>query len=328
MRPRHYPLRVYCVARPFVQDPVLQAPKRLTSDYARPVVSDDQAPGPPPTFELKRFDWLTPDRLAVSGTFGGLSETPAEASPVLVLHEGESVHRLPAISDSLDGPPEDGQVWKAAFAWQDAPVAFDVAELELGDGLVVELPDPGAKNRLSRRRVLEIRTPPKPDATDERAASVGSQIDLLAAQEELRDVRVELEQTQADLTRARDDLGAERERRAGDSERFRDGLAKVRESAEEALATEQRATRQLEADLQEARDAIGANDAELQTLREQLDAAESETLTLHERVTQLESAAEETERLRAELKEAGDAIDQARNDAERLLDRLTTDPAK
>jgi hypothetical protein len=328
MRPRHYPLRVYCVGPPFVQDPVLQAPKRLTSDYARPVASDDQAPGPPPTFELKRFDWLTPDRLAVSGTFGGLGETPAEASPVLVLHEGESVHRLPAISDSLDGPPEDGQVWKAAFAWQDAPVAFDVAELELGDGLVVELPDPGAKNRLSRRRVLEIRTPPQPDATDERAASVGSQVDLLAAQEELHDVRVELEQTQAELTRARDDLRAGRERRAGDSERFRDGLAKVRESAEEALAAEQRATRQLEADLQEARDAIGTNDAELQTLREQLDAAESETLTLHERVTQLETAAEETERLRAELKEAGDAIDQARNDAERLLDRLTTDPAK
>jgi hypothetical protein len=288
------------------------------------VASDDQVPGPPPTFELKRFDWLSPDRLGITGTFRGLGEMPAEASPVLVLHEGESVHRLPAISDSTDAPPEDGQVWEAAFAWQEAPVAFDVAELELGDDLVVELPDPGEKQR---RVVLEIRTP-EPDATDERAASLGSQIDLLAAQEELREVRVELEQTQAELSRARDDLGAERERRAGDSERFRDGLAKVKESAEEALAAEQLATRRLDADLKEARDAIEASDAELQTLREQLDAAESETLTLRERVTQLEAAAEETERLRAELKEAGDAIDQARNDAERLLDRLTTVPAK
>jgi len=312
------------MANPFVQYSVHQAPKHLTSDYARGVASDDQVPGPP-TFELKRFDWLTPDQLGVTGTFRGLGETPTEASPVLVLHEGESVHRLPAISDGPDAPPEDGQVWEAAFAWQDAPVAFDVAELELGDALVVELPDPGAKQR---RLVLEVRTPSKPDATDERAASVGAQIDLLAAQEELRDVRVELEQTQAELTRARDDLSAERERRAGDSERFRDGLAKVKESAEEALAAEQLATRGLEADLQAARDAIGASDAELQTLREQLDAAESERLTLRERVTQLETAAEESERLRAQLKEAGDTIDQARNDAERLLDRLTTVPEK
>jgi hypothetical protein len=316
---------VYSVANPFVQYSVLQAPERLTSDYARPVASDDQVPGPPPTFELKRFDWLSPDRLGVTGTFRGLGETLTEASPVLVLHEGESVHRLPAISDSVDGPPQDGQVWQAEFAWQDAPVAFDVAELELGDDLVVELPDPGAKHR---RPVLEVRTPPEPDAADETATSVGSQIDLLAAQEELREVRVELEQTQAELTRARDDLRAERERRTGDSERFRDGLAKVKESAEEALAAEQLATSRLDADLKEARDAIGASDAELQTLREQLDAAESETLTLRERVTQLEAAAEETERLRAELKEAGDTIEQARNHAERLLDRLTTVPTK
>ena len=291
-----------------------------------------------PTFELKRFVWVTPDRLAVSGTFGGLGETPAEAPPVLVLHEGESVHRLPAIADSVDGPPEDGQIWQAAFAWQDAPVAFDVAELKLGDDLVVELPEPGAKNRLSRPRVLEVRTPSKHEVTEATdttetmettenteavAVSVGSQIDLLAAQEELREVRIELEQTQAELTRARDDLQAERERRAGDSERFRDGLAKVRESAEESLAAQQGAARQLESDLQEARDAIETKDADLQTAREQLVATESETLTLRERVEQLEAAAEETERLRAELKESADVIEQTRNDVERLLDRLT-----
>jgi hypothetical protein len=81
------------------------------------------------TFELRRFAWGTPDRLELSGTFGGLPETPTGAAPVLVVQAGERVHRLPAVPDSLDGPPADGRVWQAQFAWQDPPVAFHGAEL-------------------------------------------------------------------------------------------------------------------------------------------------------------------------------------------------------
>ena len=88
-----------------------------------------------PTFELKRFVWATPDRLELAGTFGGLQDTPVDAAPVLVVRAGDNVHRLPAVADTLDGPPEAGRVWQAAFAWQDAPVAFGVAELHLGSGL-------------------------------------------------------------------------------------------------------------------------------------------------------------------------------------------------
>ena len=197
-----------------------------------------------PTFELKRFVWATPDRLELAGTFGGLQDTSVDAAPVLVVRAGDNVHRLPAVADTLDGPPEEGRVWQAAFAWQDAPVAFGVAELHLGGGLVVHLPEPSAKRLLSRTHVLEVQTGqegerPAPDGGA--AASVSSQVEVLAAQEEVREVRVALEQAEAELSRARDDLQAERERRAGDGERFRDGLVKVRESAEKALAEAQRA---------------------------------------------------------------------------------------
>ena len=269
------------------------------------------------------------------------------------------MHRLLAIADSLDGPPEDGQSGRRPFARRDAPVAFDVAELELGEDLVIELPDPG-EEAASRRACACWRSgrprstrygshghhemPPgaRRTETDDRAVSVGSQIDLLAAQEELRDVRIELEQTQAELTRARDHLRAERERRAGDSERFRDGLAKVRESAEEALAAEQGAARQLDADLQEAHAAIATKDADLESAAQAARGGRCSASSWSPRrwprrhAPQARGAArgrgEETERLRAELRRGSRSTRRrddrpARNDVERLLDRLTAVPA-
>jgi hypothetical protein len=341
-----------------------------------------------PTFELERFEWGAPDRLEVSGTFGGLRDVPADGSPVLVVRAGERMHRLPAIPDSLAGPPEEGRLWRSAFAWQDAPVAFDVAELQLGADIVVELPKAGAKRRLSRHRVLEVRTaragvggdlrrvtegaardarveraseqsdrqgrreragPPREDSSPGGGAErVGSQVELLAAQEQVREVQAAMQQTQEELTRARDDLRAERDRHAGDRERFREGLAKVQESAEEALAVEQSATQQLGCDLREAKDAIEAKDAALEELSGQLEAAvaartqaeskaRAEIDALRERMAVLERAGEEADQLRSELERrrtqaddaraklenARSAVDEARTDAERLLGRLT-----
>jgi hypothetical protein len=353
-----------------------------------PVASEPETPAPnaptaDATFELSQFAWLTPDRLRVSGTFAGMQK-PVDGAPVLVIRAADRALRLPAVADSLGRPPKDDGVWQAAFEWQDAPVAFDAAELELGAGLVVDLPQPEAKRRRSRRRVLEVRTadggggdprretmglagdpqtdraaesaerPGAPgDSVEGRAALMGSQVELLAAQEEAREVRAALQQTQQELGRARDDLQAERERRTGDSERFREGLAKLRESAEEALAVEQSAKRQLGSDLREAQAVMEKKDAALTTLRGQLEAAGSalteaeakaraEADALRKRVAKLETDGKETERLRAELErsraradaarteleQARGAVDQARDDAERLLGRLIAIRAK
>src|SRR5918999_4504730 len=90
-------------------------------------------------FELSRFVWGAPDQLEVAGTFVGLREPPADA-PVLVVHGADGTHRLPAVTENR---PEEGQRWVAAFAWQEAPVAFETAELEFGSDCVVELPEPG-----------------------------------------------------------------------------------------------------------------------------------------------------------------------------------------
>jgi hypothetical protein len=309
------------------------------------------------TFELKRFAWLTPDRLEVSGTFAGLQK-PADGTPELVIRAGDRVLCLPAAGDSLGGPPEEGEVWQAAFEWRDAPVAFDAAQLELGADLVVDLPELDEKRGFSGKRVLEVRTaggggedpheteepveqPAAPhDSMERRAASVASQVELVAAQEDLREVRVAMQQIQQELERARDDLQAECERRTGDSERFREALAKLRESAEEALAVEQSANSQLGSDLREAQAALEKKDVDLRTLRGQLEAAgsalteaeakaEAEAEALRKRAAKLESdGGKETERLRAELEKARSVVDEARDDAERLIARLTAVSAK
>src|SRR5918998_14995 len=46
------------------------------------------------TFELERFDWATPERLELVGTFAGLREPP-NAAPELVVRGGSGSHRLP-----------------------------------------------------------------------------------------------------------------------------------------------------------------------------------------------------------------------------------------
>jgi hypothetical protein len=254
----------------------------------------------PPTFELRQFAWESPYRLLVSGTFDGLRDLPRDATAVLIVRAGGSVHRLPAVPDTVDRPPGNGRIWQAQFAWQDPPVGFRAAELQLGD-LVVDLPEPGARRRRERARRLPVRSAevrgdePELDATqiadDPRTAedvdrddavparggaTVASHVELLAAQEEVREVRTQLQQVQAELGRARDDLEAERERRAGDAERFRDGLANVRTLAERALSDEQAVVNRLVGELREAEAALETKDDAVQAVRIQLEAANAD----------------------------------------------------
>jgi hypothetical protein len=156
-------------------------------------------------FELDQFAWAGPDRLEVAGQFVGLPDEPLEA-PVLVLRGGERVHRLEALPDSIDGPPADGQPWRAAFAWREAPTAFDVAELAFGDDISIELPEP--RQRRWRHHVLEVRRA-SADAPTERARL---DAELLAVQaglhEGLERVRGSAEQALRDLREAQDAIEA------------------------------------------------------------------------------------------------------------------------
>jgi hypothetical protein len=284
-----------------------------------------------PTFELARFAWGAPDRLELSGKFLGLPELPEEP-PTLVISGEDGVHRLPVVPDSFSGPPEDGRRWDAVFAWQEPPVAFAFAELEIGRDIVVELPEPAAKRTRSRRQTLSVsrERPPEVDAAkDERPAppvqQLRAQAELLSAQEALRQARASLERSTEEQVRLQLELEAERELRRGDTRRFDEALGAMSDAAEQAVEEELREARQTieerEASLDELRVLLEAATA----LRAELESeARAEIAALRDQVTALQEEREESDQMRAELDQARSALLEVRSDAERLLGHLTS----
>ncbi len=254
-----------------------------------------------PAFVVERFGWGAPDRLELAGTFSGLeAETPGDAVLTVVGEDG--AHRLPAIGNGDAGPPADGARWSADFAWLEAPVAFDRARLELGARLAVELPAPGTANGGDPLavEVLEESSEAEPPAPDEppvnevapEPAAVGGaaerlrlETQLLDQAELLEEARSAARRAEAAMERAESDLAAEREARAADAERFREGLAQVRASAEDALTA--------------AADAQARDEQQAKAELAELDA------------------------LRGELDDARGALAAAQADAQALVDRLT-----
>jgi hypothetical protein len=266
-------------------------------------------------FELEQFCWTAPDRLDVTGSFVGLGPA-ATGAPVLVIEGPDGVRRLPALDDGASPPPEEGRPWSAAFAWLDRPVAFDRARLELGE-VHLDLPAPDAEAAGRRLDVHVPATSAPPDAGGAEALRLTT--DLLEAREESRELRIAIEHMSQELARTREALQEEQQRRAGDAQRFSEGLAQVRTAAEEALAAKDRELAEARAGLE----AAAAGRAEAERLRA--------------RLTELEGVAQETEALRSELRSArqrseaadgeiralGATLDAARTDAERLLGRLS-----
>jgi len=263
-------------------------------------------------FALERFAWDSPDRLELSGWFSGLPADACPTAPVLVVRGTDGTRRLPAVSTEDSAPPEEGRRWEAAFAWQEPPAPFDVAELELGAGIVVELPQPRPETRKPGDQLLEVTQAGAGGSADQ----LRLEADLVATHEELREAGSALEQEREQHARARDDLEAEHARRTADAERFREGLARVRESAERALAAEQVTAQRLELDLQRAHD-------ELALLREQVAEHERAGVQVEELRADLETARLRSDDAHARLREAQRPVAEAHAEAEQLLRRVT-----
>lgn len=223
------------------------------------------------SFVLERFAWGAPDRLELAGTFAGLDATPAKP-PVLILSGAERTHRLPAAD--VSGAPKNGRPWRATFVWEEEPAAFESAVLQLGGELAVDLPEPGEDGAAADNVELPVWVPSRDDAVPGAGAELlRLEAELLAAREELLEAQSNLHRTEGELRRAREDLDTERGERAADAVRFRDGIATVRESAEQALGLEQRTAQQMRAALAAAHETLEARDAELAEARGELDVA-------------------------------------------------------
>lgn len=225
--------------------------------------------------ELERFAWAAPDRLEVVGRFVGLRQGRRD-QPILVVHGVDGAHRLPAAGKA----PEDGEVWHAEFAWQEAPVAFGAAELHLGRGFVLELPAPSAETGSDSRQVLWSRksrprhlvaTQPSPESPQERLDS------------ELRQMAGLISDLSAAVLRKQEQEQEEREAIEG---RLREASEQVAASRTEidrlqkALEQSERSRSQVEADalvrIEGLREELEAARRDAQDSAEQARAAKAE----------------------------------------------------
>ncbi len=183
----------------------------------------------PLEFALEHFGWTGPDRLEVRGTFHGVGKT-SRGPATLVVHGQDGVHRLPVAGDPP--PPVDGKAWDASFAWQEVPSAFTRAELQLGDDLVIVLPDVGDDEAAAAPMPLAAR---RADGRPAAGTDVRFEAQLLAAREEANGLRLELDRTHEALARAVADLDMERAGRGEDSARFRATLEEMETAVARAL---------------------------------------------------------------------------------------------
>jgi hypothetical protein len=113
-------------------------------------------------FELERFERTSEDRIEISGRWFGLRGRRF-VRPVLNLHTGGSRRRAIALLEHKPWAANDGQTWLAAFAWPEGAGEVESAELEVGPGLVVELPAPGGTpNTAGRVSALRPHVPTPP----------------------------------------------------------------------------------------------------------------------------------------------------------------------
>src|SRR5215207_6892332 len=114
-------------------------------------------------FELERFERTAQDRIEISGRWYGLRGRRF-VRPVLNLNAGGARRRAIALLEHKPWAADDGQTWLAAFRWPEGAGDVSGAELEVGPGLVVELPAPGGKpgaaGRVSALRP-HVPTPPR-----------------------------------------------------------------------------------------------------------------------------------------------------------------------
>jgi hypothetical protein len=103
--------------------------------------------------EIDRFEWVTPDRIEIVGTWTGLRGRRF-IRPTLILKGEGDPKRLLAVLDHKPWAAEHGEEWIAAFPWRGDPVGFESATLHVASGIDVELPppqvEPGKEPRFAR----------------------------------------------------------------------------------------------------------------------------------------------------------------------------------
>jgi hypothetical protein len=242
------------------------------------------------SFELERFEWVTPERLEVEGSWHGVRRLVR--ATLLIEVDGET-RRLRALPED-PGAPEQ---WTAAFEWKGGEMPkLDGAELEVGRSIVVDLPRP----RTSKARGDAKRQKPIPATTRADKANEAA-----------------LEQVRADKEGEKESLRAEVARLEAEAESLRAAA-----SGEDALRAE---LDSLHAQVKSQSEQADTLRGELEELRARAETAEADRNALETRVKEATEGADaaraEHESLRAQARDA-DSLRSRVEDAEAQRDAL------
>ena len=218
------------------------------------------------SFELERFEWVTPERLEVEGSWNGVRRLVR--ATLLIEVDGE-IRRLRALPGD-GGSPEE---WSAAFAWDGKEMPkLEGAELEVGRSIVVDLPRP----RTSKARGAAKPQKPIPATTRaEKPAADAGPSELELARAERDSLRAELESLRAEAGSEADSAPDDASRpgarmpSAPSSKPLRAERDSLRAAAEEAAAERDSLRAQAEEAAAE-RDALRAEAEQAATERDSL----------------------------------------------------------
>ena len=222
------------------------------------------------SFELARFEWVTPERLEVEGTWNGVRRL---VRATLVIEVDGDTRRLRA----LPGDPGSPEQWIAAFAWEGGEMPkLEGAELEVGRSIVVDLPRP----RTSKARGEAKPQKPIPATTRADKANEAALDQVRAGKESEKE---ELK-TEVARLRARGGRGRRRARRAaGPRRRRRHGGGRAARRAGDAAGRGGRAAARARETAEAERDALREERDALETRAQEAAAGADAARAEHER---------------------------------------------
>src|SRR3954447_13728444 len=226
------------------------------------------------SFELARFEWTSPDRLEVEGRGHGVRRRLPRATLVVDL-DGRRLR----LRELPDEGAADLDAWVAAFPWEgDMPVLAG-AELEVGRGIVVDLPRPRRSKARGAAAVAAGPTGPIQASTREERDAIPGREEAERLLAVLTASRGTAEEAAARAQAAEAEVATLRE----EAWTLRDDAAASQARAEEAeaeLATLRRRAEEAEAELTTLRSRAEEAEAEVTTLRTRAEAAEAELTML------------------------------------------------
>ena len=280
------------------------------------------------SFKLERFGWASPDRLEVEGEWHGLRRRPARAT--LVVEVDGQRRRLKALPEASKGSSEH---WVAAFPWEGEMPRLAGAELEIGRGIVVDLPRP---RRSKARGAASTPSEPIPATSREERDSTPGREEAERLLAVLSAARADADEAGAQAAAATAEATALRERaEAAEAELASTDVPALRTRAEEAEAELERAERELaavqaraeaaETELEPLRGRAEETATQLEAMRERADAAEPELEAMRERAQvaepELEAMHERAQVAEAELTATAGRLEKAEAKLEPLRAR-------